>query len=285
MGIREEIIRIAASQDGMTEDPPNSNSIPYWDWWANGDGVVEAWEINGPWCGAFVSWVYDQAGAPLPPIQRDRGGFMAVAKGTEYAFWAGEIVQGDPLPGDIALYSWYPITWGEGGYPWVWWTDPATGRSGWYTAGDHTGIFERMEGDAYMCWEGNTSIYASQDNGGSVHCRPRYDSDIIYFWRPAVLATATPATPSPSPSPSVPSEEDDYMLQAFKLANDPHTVWIRDPKNGKVYTVNQLTAVGHSAEDTLNELMASGMCRWAVPPERNLGWLANWAIGKVDERV
>jgi hypothetical protein len=182
MTLRQRILDIAASQQGVTEAPPGSNSVLYWDWWANADGTVDRSEVLGAWCAAFVSWVYDKAGAPLPAIQRDRGGFAGVQAGVQYAVNNDELTQ-DPTPGDIALFSWLPVVWDDG-YPRVYY------QGQWTTAGDHTGIFSHFDGEQYWCWEGNTSVHGSQDNGGAVHLRPRPPSVIIGFWSPAILRGA-----------------------------------------------------------------------------------------------
>ena len=273
--LRQRILDIAASQDGITEDPPGSNSVKYWDWWANGDGVTQASEILGPWCASFVSWVFDQAGAPLPAIQRDRGGFAGVQAGVQWAVNAGELTH-DPIPGDIALFSWLPITW-DSGYPWVLWNGM------WVTAGDHTGIFSHFDGENFWCWEGNTSLYGSQDNGGAVHLRPRSASVIIGFWRPQVLDLGAPPPligRVDPPTPPTNAIEEEWMLYAYRLPNE-QTIRLRNPADGKIYTVDEVTPAGGDALATYNELVASGQCK----PFIELGWNANWALGVIDGRV
>lgn len=187
--VRAELIAVLRSQDGAKESPPFSNNVLFWDWWSNGDGVVEAWEIHGAWCASYVSWAYAQIGADLPPLQRDRGGFMSVPVGTKYAVENGEAFSENPLPGDIVIFSWVAPNWSSG-LPMVWEMDPRTGREGWVVAGDHVGVFSHMQGEAFMCWEGNTSYGGSQDDGGMVALRDRYRSQIALFWRPAALVAA-----------------------------------------------------------------------------------------------
>ena len=282
MTLRQRILDIAASQAGVTEDPPGTNQVIYWDWWANGDGVVQASEVLGPWCASFVSWVFDQAGAPLPPIQRDRGGFAGVQAGVQYAVNANELTQ-DPIPGDIVLFSWLPISW-DSGYPWVLW------NGAWVTAGDHTGIFSHFDGENYWCWEGNTSVSGSQDNGGAVHLRPRSPAVIIGFWRPAILASegAPPPIIGDPPArlhpPQPPNDQEDLMLYAYRLPNE-QTIRLRNPATGKTYTVEEVTPTeGPAANDawvTYQELCASGQCK----PFMELGWNANWALSVIDGRT
>lgn len=241
---RAELIAIASSQDGNKENPPKSNSIIYWDWWENGNGVVEAWEIWGAWCASYISWVYDQAGLALPPIQRDRGGFMGVPAGVLYAFQRGEAFRDNPLPGDIALYSWYPIVWDKG-LPWVWYVNPRTGAAGWEIAGDHCGIFSHMSGDRFMCWEGNTSVSGSQDNGGMVALRDRTADQIVCFWRPAVLTAAEAGTYTPSRL-ALSEDDDDMAMLALqdalrrpnRFTHDGRAYYVWDfnwlPENGRI---------------------------------------------------
>lgn len=194
-----DVLAKAVSQLGVTEDPPNSNNVPYWN----------AWRGNyGSWCAAFVSWCYTEAGAPLPPIE-SANGFKFVPYGVTYAIRHGETTD-KPQPGDVALFSWSPPTW-EGGYPWV----MENGR--WVQAGDHTGIVEADNGDGTVtCIEGNTSLNGSQDNGGAVLRRTRDKGLVVAFWHPATLGR---------PLPTNVLLEDDVA----RLFTDPNgTTWSTD---------------------------------------------------------
>lgn len=178
VSLRTVALQKALSQQGVTEAPANTNNVQYWDWWGNQDGAVQSWEILGAWCAAFVSWAFAEAGAPLPEMQKaGRPGFVGVPIGTAWAINHGETVQ-DPQPGDIVIYSWYPITW-DNGYPWVWYGGQ------WVIAGDHVGIVDHIEGNTVWSIEGNTSVNASQDNGGAVLLRNRPMSQVAVFWRPS----------------------------------------------------------------------------------------------------
>ncbi len=188
------------TQQDVTEAPFGSNNVIYWDWWGNQNGAVQDWEVLGAWCAAFVSWAYAKAGAPLPEIQKaGRPGFVGVPVGLAYALKAGEVVN-DPQPGDIVFYSWYSVVW-ENGWPWVWYG----GR--WVTAGDHVGIVHHVEPGVIWSIEGNTSVNASQDNGGAVLLRNRNASQAVAFWRPKAGTIDT--------SQIVPSGTDDLLAPAI----------------------------------------------------------------------
>ena len=69
------------SQVGLTEYPPGSNQVPYWDWW--GCGTL------GSWCAVFTSWCCGTGGYPLPGIQgscSDATGYISCDYATEYAW-------------------------------------------------------------------------------------------------------------------------------------------------------------------------------------------------------
>ena len=74
------------------------------------------------------------------------------------------------------------------------------------------------------------------------------------------------------------------MLYAFRLPGD-QTIHIRNPANGVVKTVNEITPTeGPGANDALatyNQLLASGQCK----PWLEIGWNANWALAVLDGRV
>jgi peptidoglycan hydrolase-like protein with peptidoglycan-binding domain len=156
---RQSIIDTAASQEGITESPPNSNKTKYGIWYG----------LNGvKWCAIFVSWVYDHAGHHLEAIDTVNG-YQSCQSG--YVYWTrnGHIVK-EPQPGDIVLYDWG----GDG-------------------ICDHTGIFVQwIDGGKTMftAWEGNTEIGNNSD-GGKVMLRNRARSLVRAFVTPRVL-DATP---------------------------------------------------------------------------------------------
>lgn len=158
---RQEIIKVAALENGTKESPSNSNKTKYGQWYG----------LNGEkWCAIFVSWVYDHAGYPL--------GFIEAAKGYQscqggYNFWKakGQLTK-DPQPGDIVLFDW------DG-------NDHC----------DHTGIFESwvdFTKTNFFSWEGNTSVNNDSD-GGMVMRRIRSRALVRAFASPVVLNDPSPA--------------------------------------------------------------------------------------------
>jgi hypothetical protein len=123
-----EIVRIAQSQLGRTEDPPGTNCNPY-------GPCVE-------WCSLFVAWVWKRAGVPL------EGSTATYAySGTVYE-WAeaheGGGLTGATAPGEPPFSTAEPN--GAGVLPPT--ATPAPGDAVLYgsgsTASDHIGIVERV---------------------------------------------------------------------------------------------------------------------------------------------
>jgi len=126
--VGSEIVRIAQSQLGRTEDPPGSNCNPY-------GPCVE-------WCSLFVAWVWKRAGVPL------EGSTATYAySGTVYE-WA-EAHEGGGLPGVTAPGE-SPFSTAEpnGARALPPTATPAPGDAVLYgsgpTASDHIGIVERV---------------------------------------------------------------------------------------------------------------------------------------------
>ncbi len=226
-------LAMAYSQVGLTEQPPNSNQVPYWDWWG----------CNlGSWCGAFVSWCTAHAGYPLPVLDPSCSGtatgFVSCPSGTVYAWNAGE--EGAPAqPGDILIFSWYP--WSvQGGLPII-----TSGEYVGWVAGDHTGFYVADMGGGYLrTVEGNTS-QSSWDNGGAVMERTdRYWGQVCALWRPAVFGGA-------APGPPVLKDEDMYQTCLVTTQGDP---W-----NGSVFMCAGGRAVGMSDGNIVANLQARGL--------------------------
>lgn len=123
-----EIVRIAQSQLGRSEDPPGSNCNPY--------GPCEAW------CSLFVAWVWKRAGVPM------EGSTATYAySGTVYE-WA-KAHEGGRLPGATAPGE-PPFSTAEpnGARVLPPTATPAPGDAVLYgsgpTASDHIGIVERV---------------------------------------------------------------------------------------------------------------------------------------------
>src|SRR4030095_3678525 len=61
------IVSVATAEIGYKESPIGSNNTKYGEWFG----------MNGvSWSAIFVSWVYDRAGQPLPPIGKGDRAFL-----------------------------------------------------------------------------------------------------------------------------------------------------------------------------------------------------------------
>ena len=161
MARASDVVRVAASEVGVTESPANSNCVKYNDWYYGRRVRGAAY----PWCAAFVSWVLAQAGAghlaarsaSCPAIKSD-----AQRRGTYHAGFDGI------APGDLVLYQFDRDA------------DP-----------DHIGIVENVSGSSIVAIEGNTSL-TSNDNGGAVMRRTRSKGLIMGYVRPAYDGASAP---------------------------------------------------------------------------------------------
>lgn len=146
----DSVLKVGRSQLGYRENPPGSNRNKYGEWYG----------VNGqPWCAMFISWVYHQAGSPLPVIQAGAPSGAAYCPYIEsFARNKGQWFH-SPQPGDLALFHF--------GKPLV----------------IHIGIVESVNGSRFSSIEGNTSV-SSNDNGGAVMRRSRNTGQVRGFYRP-----------------------------------------------------------------------------------------------------
>lgn len=146
----KKLLKIACNEIGTVESPKNSNNVKYNTWYYK----QEVWDgKNGgkyPWCMAFVQWVFNEAGCPLPYKTASCSALL-----DWYRKNKPSAVQKTPTPGDIVIYK------------------------------GHTGIFEKIGPDpAYMyVIEGNTAV-GNDDNGGAVMRRYRKLSSALAFITP-----------------------------------------------------------------------------------------------------
>jgi len=144
------IVETALKEVGQTESPKNSNKTKYGAW-AKYNGV--------PWCGLWVSWVYEKAGKPLPKIGFAFNGFAGCQTAVAY-FRKNKKVVTDPKEGDIVFFDWN----GDGRH-------------------DHVGLFVKwIDKDTIETIEGNTAI-GNDSNGGNVMVRRRAKR-VCLFVRP-----------------------------------------------------------------------------------------------------
>ena len=148
MRTRDDVLKIAAWQLGVLENPAGSNRQKY----------GEAYGMNGqPWCVMFVWWVFREAGFNL----RKTASCTDLSNAYKAA---GQWVTSGYKPGDIVMFDF-------------------TGKR---SKTEHCGIVEKVNGNTLTSIEGNTGT-ASNANGGAVMrrtrdvrfvtgaCRPRYN--------------------------------------------------------------------------------------------------------------
>ena len=148
MRTRDDVLKIAAWQLGVLENPAGSNRQKY----------GEAYGMNGqPWCVMFVWWVFREAGFNL----RKTASCTDLSNAYKAA---GQWVTSGYKPGDIVMFDF-------------------TGNR---SKTEHCGIVEKVNGNTLITIEGNTGT-ASNANGGAVMrrtrdvrfvtgaCRPRYN--------------------------------------------------------------------------------------------------------------
>ena len=151
----KDVIEIARGELGVTESPPGSNRIKYWDDWPGWQGQ--------PWCVAFLYWVFHHAG--------EGSAFCAGAKtascGTLYRWYKEQgltVPKHDVQPGDIVILNFR-----------------GTAET------QHCGLVVDVgDGNWIQTVEGNTSpgMEGSQDNGGCVASKIRTMAQIVGVCRP-----------------------------------------------------------------------------------------------------
>ncbi len=148
MSIRDNIITACVPEVGYIERQGKKNKYGAW---------YEGGKFNGySWCAMYVSWIYNQAGHPLPFID-DAQGFRYCP--TMYNRCKAQMTT-FPKKGDIVLYDWN------------------VDRSS-----DHTGIFLKWDTNRTYFWayEGNTKPENDSD-GGRVMLRKRHISCVLNFY-------------------------------------------------------------------------------------------------------
>lgn len=166
MATAKQVLDIASAEIGVTEYPPNSNRVKYW------DAFAPYWQ-GEPWCARFISWCGWRVGA---------SGVVGVFDYCPYwvnwfksrGQWIGR--DGIPQPGDIIFF----------------------GNKG---TACHVGIVEKRNGSSSVTTiEGNTSS-GSNANGGRVERRERTYGTVGSTWY--ILGFGRPKYESEDEMPSV----------------------------------------------------------------------------------
>lgn len=204
-----QVISIARSQLGIRESPAGSNIVKYSRWYG----------LTGPWCAMFVSWVFCEAGMPLP-ISTPKG-FCYTPYGVNWAkrhgLWSES---GRYAAGDVIFYNF----------------DSDSGP-------EHTGIVVSDDGRTIVAIEGNTSSAGSQSNGGQVCVKHRPHGRLILGVLQAskllaISGRAQPPTPPAKPpvkppaKPALPVQYADHM-ESF-MASLPILALTSPPMTDKV---------------------------------------------------
>lgn len=159
------VIEVARGELGVTENPPGSNRVKYWDDYGAG------WQ-GQPWCVAFLYWVFHHAG--------EGSAFFAGAKtascGILYRWYKeqGQTVAKSALrPGDIVILNFSGTS--------------ETQHCGLVVDTLRTGYIQTIEG--------NTSQSGSQSNGGQVCLKTRNLSQVVGVCRPIYKEEVKPVIP------------------------------------------------------------------------------------------
>ena len=154
----KQIIDIAKKELGTKEYPPNSNNVKYNTWYYGHEVSGAAY----PWCCVFISWLF----------KAEQGLCKKTASCENLLSWfesKGQIVK-TPEAGDIVFFKY-----------------STNGRRT-----NHVGLVVSANGNVINTIEGNTSNSAkgSQDNGGIVAQRNRYNN-IVAYARPKYQSSPT----------------------------------------------------------------------------------------------
>lgn len=162
----KNVIEVARGELGVTENPPGSNRVKYWDVWYGMQGQ--------PWCVAFLYWVFHHAG--------EGSAFFAGAKtascGTLYRWYQEQgqtVAKKDIQPGDIVILNF-------------------SGTS----ETQHCGLVVDVGPSNWVqTIEGNTAsgLEGSQDNGGCVALKIRTMAQIVGVCRPKYKEEVKPVIP------------------------------------------------------------------------------------------
>lgn len=148
------VLDIARGELNVTEFPPNSNRVKYW------DSYNPTWQ-GQPWCVAFLWWCFQQAGEG----QVFFGGGKTASCGTLLRWYSAQgqtVAKQDVQPGDIVILNFSGTN--------------DTQHCGLVVEVPYWGVIKTIEG--------NTSIAGSQSNGGQVCLKTRNLSQIVGVCRP-----------------------------------------------------------------------------------------------------
>jgi hypothetical protein len=156
-----KVIEIARLELGVTEQPPGSNRVKYWEKY---DPAFQ----GQPWCVAFLWWVFQEAG--------ERMAFFGGGKTASCSIllrWYREqgltVPVSEVQPGDIVILNFHGTQ--------------DTEHCGLVVDVPARGLTNNLD---FYTIEGNTSsgVWGSQDNGGCVAEKLRHTYQIVAVCRP-----------------------------------------------------------------------------------------------------
>lgn len=159
----KRVIEIARSELGVTESPPGSNRVKYWEDYSDATHCYQGL----PWCVAFLWWVFQQAGERMAFF----GGGKTASCGMLLRWYREQgltVDVSDIQVGDIVILNFHGTK--------------DTEHCGLVTEVNRWAVTRELM--QIQTIEGNTSVNGSQDNGGMVAEKTRYPGNIVAVCRP-----------------------------------------------------------------------------------------------------
>lgn len=158
-------LKLAASQNGVQEQPPGSNHCKYTVWFG----------VTGPWCAMYLSWVFWGIGLRFKGAQTDKG--WASAELMRQWFIKHGRYHSTGQVGDVVFYH----------------------IPGEHAGANHVGLLKGQSRSDVDSWDGNTSTSSDRD-GGHVELRHRSKSIVLGYGRPPYAAAGSAPTIRKAPT-------------------------------------------------------------------------------------
>lgn len=187
----EAVIEVARGELGVTESPPGSNRVKYW------DEFDRTWQ-GQPWCVSFLWWCFQHAGEGMAFF----GGGKTASCGTLLRWYSAQgqtVAKKDIQPGDIVILNF-------------------SGTS----ETQHCGlVVDTLKMRYFQTIEGNTSQSGSQSNGGQVCIKTRNLSQVVGVCRPIYKEEAKPVLPDDDYSTHWAVKDIDWCIERGLLTGYP----------------------------------------------------------------
>lgn len=162
----EDIIALAKTQIGVTEDPPGSNNVLY-------NTVYYGHPVSGgeyPWCVVFIWWLFANLGASDLFCGGEKTAWCNFVR--DYAKKNNQWVTDNYKPGDLIMFNWN--------------TDDVL---------DHIGLVIEVNGNALTTIEGNVSEKVGQCTRSGI--------TMVGAYRPNYAGSEVKPSPAPTGSYTV----------------------------------------------------------------------------------